>query len=106
LPASSLASANIVTEFTELKPDFLAQNQCLKRWDVVEARLSYPHTRRYRCFAGASDMNTRMRKREWSSLAAFEVTLEKSLTDLEGQGPYAEFGSVALSNQFEFYLLQ
>jgi hypothetical protein len=77
-----------------------------KRFDVVETRLGCPNTRRYRCFAGASDINTRVCEREWSSLAAFEATFEKALADPEWQALSAELGSAVLSNQWEIYMVQ
>jgi hypothetical protein len=77
-----------------------------KRFDVVETRLGYPNTRRYRCFAGASDTNTRVCEREWGSLSAFEATFEKALADPEWQALAAEPSSAVLSNQWELYLVQ
>jgi hypothetical protein len=77
-----------------------------KRFDVVEARLGYPPTRRYRAMCSASDFDTRVNEREWSSLAVFEATLEKALADPEHQALAREGAAFVLSNHFELYLVE
>lgn len=77
-----------------------------KRFDIVESRLGFPPTRRYRCLVGASDIDTRVCEREWSSMAAFEEGWEKAFADPEHLALVAELGSAVLSHQFELYLVQ
>jgi hypothetical protein len=77
-----------------------------KRYDVVEARLGYPPTRRYRPWSGALDNDTRVNERVWSSLAVFEATTEKALADPEWRALGAEGASIVLSNHFEWYMIE
>ena len=77
-----------------------------KRYEVVEARLGYPPSRRYRAFIGANDTSTRVIERDWSSLQAYLVTIEKSLADPEHQALGAEQIGIVLSNQVELYFIE
>jgi hypothetical protein len=77
------------------------------RFDAIEKRLGFPSPRRYRCFIGASDIDTRVVEREWESMAAMEATLEKAfVNNPEYQALQAELGSAVLSNQWELYMVQ
>ncbi len=58
-----------------------------KRYELVEARLGYPPSRRYRACIGANDTNTRVIERDWSSLGAFLTTVEKALAGPRVAGP-------------------
>jgi hypothetical protein len=77
-----------------------------KRYEVVEARLGFPPSRRYRAYIGANDTNTRVIERDWSSLQAYLVTIEKSLADPEHQALGAEQLGIVLSNQVELYIVE
>ena len=77
-----------------------------KRYEVVEARLGYPPTRRYRAFIGANDTNTRVLERDWSSVAAYLTTIEKALADPEWQALGSEQVGIVLSNQVELYMVE
>ncbi len=77
-----------------------------KRYDVVEARLGYPPTRRYRAWSGELDMDTRVNERVWSSLAVFEATMEKAYADPEWRELGAEGASIVLSNHLEWYIVE
>lgn len=77
-----------------------------KRYELVEARLGYPPSRRYRAFIGANDTNTRVIERDWSSLQAYLTTIEKSLTDPEHQALGAEQLGIVLGNQVELYIIE
>ena len=50
-----------------------------KRYEIVEARLGFPPSRRYRAFIGANETNTRVIERDWSSQGAYLATIEKAL---------------------------
>lgn len=76
-----------------------------KRYEVVEARLGYPPSRRYRMLAGSTDTNTRVIERDWSSQAAYLSTLEKALADPEWQALGYEQVDIVLSNQVELYII-
>ncbi len=77
-----------------------------KRYELVEARLGFPPARRYRAFIGANDTNTRIIERDWSSLQAYLVTVEKALTDPEHQALGAEQLGIVLGNQVELYIIE
>lgn len=77
-----------------------------KRYNVVEARLGYPPSRRYRAYIGSYDTNTRVIERDWSSLEAYLVTVEKALADPEWQALGAEQVGIVLSNQVELYRIE
>jgi hypothetical protein len=77
-----------------------------KRYESVEARLGFPPSRRYRAFTGMNDTNTRVIERDWSSLQAYLVTIEKSLADPEHQALGAEQVGIVLSNQVELYFIE
>ena len=77
-----------------------------RRYEAVEARLGFPPSRRYRAFIGGSDTNTRVIERDWSSLQAFLVTIEKSMSDPEHQALGAEQVGIVLSNQVELYIIE
>jgi len=77
-----------------------------KRFDIVEARLGFPPSRRYRAFIGATDTNTRVIERDWSSQAAYLSTTEKALADREWQALGAEQVGIVLGNQVELYMIE
>jgi len=77
-----------------------------KRYEPVEARLGFPPSRRYRAYIGSQDTNTRVIERDWSSLQAFLVTIEKSMSDPEHQALGAEQVGIVLSNQVELYIIE
>jgi hypothetical protein len=77
-----------------------------KRYDIVEARLGFPPSRRYRAFIGGTDTNTRVIERDWSSQGAYLTTLEKALADPEWQGLGAEQAGIVLGNQVELYMIE
>ena len=77
-----------------------------KRYEAVEARLGFPPSRRYRAFIGGNDTSTRVIERDWSSLEAYLVTIEKSLHDPEHQALGAEQVGIVLSNQVELYIIE
>ena len=77
-----------------------------KRYEPVEARLGFPPSRRYRAYIGSQDTNTRVIERDWSSLQAFLVTVEKSMSDPEHQALGAEQVGIVLSNQVELYIIE
>lgn len=77
-----------------------------KRYEIVEARLGYPPSRRYRAWIGAEETNTRVIERDWSSLETYLVTVEKSLQDPEWQALGAEQVGIVLSNRSEIYRIE
>ena len=77
-----------------------------KRYEVVEARLGFPPSRRYRAFIGANDTNTRVIERDWSSQGAYLATIEKALADPEWQALGTEQVGIVLSNQVELYMVE
>lgn len=77
-----------------------------KRYEPVEARLGYPPSRRYRAYIGASDTSTRVIERDWSSLEAYLVTIEKAMSDPDHQRLGAEQIGIVLSNQVELYIIE
>ena len=77
-----------------------------KRYDVVEARLGFPPSRRYRAFIGATDTSTRVIERDWSSQGAYLSTMEKALADPEWQALGAEQVGIVLGNQVELYMIE
>ena len=77
-----------------------------KRYEVVEARLGFPPSRHYRAFIGATDTNTRVIERDWSSQAAYLSTMEKALADTEWQALGAEQVGIVLGNQVELYMIE
>ena len=77
-----------------------------KRYEVVEARLGFPPSRRYRAFIGANETNTRVIERDWSSQGAYLATIEKALADPEWQALGAEQVGIVLSNQVELYMVE
>ncbi len=77
-----------------------------KRYEIIEARLGYPPSRRYRAWIGAEDTNTRVIERDWSSLEAYLVTVDKSLQDPEWQALGAEQAGIVLSNRTEIYRIE
>lgn len=77
-----------------------------KRFEVVEARLGYPPSRRYRAFIGSSDTNTRVIERDWSSQGAYLNTLEKALVDPEWQALGAEQAGIVLGTQVELFMIE
>ena len=77
-----------------------------KRYEPVEARLGFPPSRRYRAYIGSQDTNTRVIVRDWSSLQAFLVTIEKAMADPEHQALGAEQVGLVLSNQVELYIIE
>ena len=77
-----------------------------KRYEVVEARLGFPPSRHYRAFIGATDTNTRVIERDWSSQAAYLSTMEKALADPEWQALGAEQVGIVLGNQVELYMIE
>ena len=77
-----------------------------KRYDIVEARLGFPPSRRYRAFIGGTDTNTRVIERDWSSQGAYLTTLEKALADPEWQALGAEQAGIVLGNQVELYMIE
>jgi hypothetical protein len=77
-----------------------------KRYEIVEARLGYPPTRRYRALIGANDTNTRVLERDWSSVEAYMASLQKALADPEWQALGAEQVGIVLSNQVELYIVE
>ena len=76
------------------------------RYASVETRSGYPPSRRYRAYIGANDTNTRVIERDWSSLQAYLVTIEKEMADPEHQALGAEQTGIVLSNQVELYVIQ
>ncbi len=77
-----------------------------KRYEAVEARLGFPPSRRYRAWIGANDTNTRVIERDWSSLEAYLVTVDKAMADPEWQALGAEQSGMVLSNQVEIYRIE
>lgn len=77
-----------------------------KRYEPVEARLGYPPSRRYRAYIGATDTNTRVIERDWSSLGAFLTTQEKAMADPEWQALGAEQLGIVLGNQMELFIIE
>lgn len=77
-----------------------------KRYEPVEARLGFPPSRRYRAYIGANDTNTRVIERDWSSLQAYLVTIEKAMADPEHQALGAEQVGIVLGNQVELYIIE
>ena len=77
-----------------------------KRYEVVEARLGYPPSRRYRAHIGALESNTRVIERDWSSLGAYLTTIEKAFADPEWQALGTEQVGIVLSNQSELYIIE
>lgn len=77
-----------------------------KRYEIVEARLGFPPSRRYRAFIGANETSTRVIERDWSSLQVYLLTIEKALTDPEHQALGAEQLGIVLSNQVELYIIE
>jgi len=77
-----------------------------KRYEVIEARLGFPPSRRYRAFIGANETNTRVIERDWSSQGAYLATIEKALADPEWQALGAEQVGIVLSNQVELYMVE
>ena len=77
-----------------------------KRYEVVEARLGYPPSRRYRADIGSLESNTRVIERDWSSIGAYLTTIEKALQDPEWQALGAEQVGIVLSNQNELYIIE
>ena len=77
-----------------------------KRYEIVEARLGYPPTRRYRALIGSNDTNTRVLERDWSSVEAYMATLQKALPDPEWQVLGSEQVGIVLSNQVELYIVE
>ncbi len=77
-----------------------------KRYDVAEARLGFPPSRRYRAYVGALESNTRIIERDWSSIGAFLTTKEKALEDPEWQALGGEQVGIVLSNITELYIIE
>jgi hypothetical protein len=77
-----------------------------RRYESVEARLGFPPSRHYRAFIGSQDTNTRVIERDWSSLQAYLVTIEKAVADPEHQALGAEQVGIVLSNQVELYMIE
>lgn len=77
-----------------------------KCYEVVEARLGYPPSRRYRAFIGTTDTNVRVIERDWSSLGAYLTTIEKAQQDPEWQALGAEQVGIVLGNQMELYMIE
>ena len=77
-----------------------------KRYEVVEARLGFPPSRRYRAFIGANETNIRVIERDWSSQGAYLNTIEKALADPEWQTLGTEQAGIVLSNQVELYMVE
>ena len=77
-----------------------------KRFEIVEARLGFPPSRRYRAFIGGYESNTRIIERDWSSQGAYLNTIEKALADPEWQALGAEQVGLVLSNQVELYIIE
>jgi len=77
-----------------------------KRYETVEARLGFPPSRRYRAFIGANDTSIRVIERDWSSLQAYLVTVEKAMADPEHQALGAEQLGIVVSNQVELYIIE
>ncbi len=76
------------------------------RYEIVEARLGFPPSRRYRAFIGANDNGTRVIERDWSSQGAYLNTIEKALADPEWQALGAEQVGIVLSTQVELYMIE
>lgn len=77
-----------------------------KRYELVEARLGFPPSRRYRAYIGANDTNTRIIERDWSSLQAYLTTMDRALADAEHQALGAEQIGIVLTNQVELYIIE
>lgn len=77
-----------------------------KRYEIVEARLGFPPSRRYRAYIGMNDTSTRIIERDWSSLGAYLTTIEKALADPEHQALGAEQLGIVTSNQVELYIIE
>ncbi len=77
-----------------------------KRYEPVEARLGFPPSRRYRSWIGAHDTNTRVIERDWSSLEAYLITVDKAMADPEWQALGAEQARVVLNNRVEIYRIE
>ncbi|MBN1658289.1 MAG: hypothetical protein JXA93_07810 [Anaerolineae bacterium] len=77
-----------------------------KRYEIVEARLGFPPSRRYRAFIGAENANTRVIERDWSSQGAYLDTIEKALADPEWQALGAEQAGIVLGNRVELYMIE
>ena len=77
-----------------------------KRFEMAEARLGYPLSRRYRAFIGSNDTNTRVIERDWSSLEAYLTTVDRALADAEWQALGAEQLGIVLGNQVELYFIE
>jgi hypothetical protein len=77
-----------------------------KRYEIVEARLGFPPSRRYRAFIGGMDTNTRIIERDWSSQGAYLNTIEKALEDPEWQALGAEQVGIVLGNRVELYMIE
>ncbi len=77
-----------------------------KRYEIVEARLGFPPSRRYRAFIGANETSTRVIERDWSSLQVYLLTIEKAMADPEHQALGAEQLGIVLSNQVELYIIE
>jgi len=77
-----------------------------KRFEMAEARLGYPPSRRYRAFIGSNDTNTRVIERDWSSLEAYLTTVDRALADAEWQALGAEQLGIVLGNQVELYFIE
>ncbi len=77
-----------------------------KRYEVVEARLGFPPSRRYRAYVGPLESNTRVIERDWSSIGAFLTTTEKALEDAEWQALGGEQIGIVLSNTRELYIIE
>ena len=77
-----------------------------KRYEVAEARLGFPPSRRYRAYVGSLETNTRVIERDWSSIGAYLTTIEKALQDPEWQALGAEQVGIVLSNQSELYIIE
>ena len=77
-----------------------------KRFDEMEARLGFPHTRRYRGFVGPLDAMTRINEREWSSLAAMEAVMTKAMADPDYRDLLTHREGVILSDVYEIYTVE
>lgn len=77
-----------------------------KHYEMVEARLGFPPSRRYRAFIGAENTNMRVIERDWSSQGAYLNTIEKALADPEWQALGAEQAGIVLSNRVELYMIE
>ena len=60
-----------------------------KRYEVVEARLGFPPSRRYRAYIGANDTNTRVIERDWSSLGGLSDHRGESACKIPSGRPWA-----------------